>query len=230
MKFGGKPEDLIPSEGGNQPTLPYIGRARLIDVNRENPSKKEGKQAYDVVQFHFEILDGEEKGTVYRHVEFEPSDDNQAENTWKRCSHILAQFIPGDKEEARVKAASAFQAESWQEFCGKVDALFNQNLKKERYSAKDDLVIKLLGQIQSQGKNKGKPKFGFPGYIGFVGDKRSEKPLSWSMREAQDNAEYLNFRNAKPDSMNNRDSGGGSSATAPAGTKGAEEPMDFFSE
>lgn len=220
--FSGTAEDLTPSEGGNQPTIPYIGKAQLIDVNLEDPSKKEGK-SFEVIQFHFKLLEGDQAGTVHRHIEWPPSNQSQASNTFKRIGHILSQFVAGDKEAAKEKAAKALASSSWDELRKKTDALFNKQLGKDKYTAKDDLKIKLIGSVQTQGRKAGSLNFGFPGYLGFITDSRSDTKLTFSVQEVQNNAIYLKALTSAPD---NAAAKAGGSAEAPEVSLGEEGEED----
>lgn len=203
--FSGTAEDLTPSEGGNQPTQPYIGPARLVAVNLDSPTQAEGKPEYDVIQFHFELLDGDEKETVYRHIEWEPNSQDKATNAFRRVGHILSQFIPGDKEEAKEKSAKVLASEDWETFRQKVDKIFNEKMGEEKFKKKK-LIIKLVGEVIKQGSKAGDTRFGFTNYLGFIGDERSEKSPTFGPNERQNNAEYQRALEGAPQPV------GGSSA------------------
>lgn len=226
--FGGDQvtaDDLTPSDS-NYARMPYIGLATLNDVNGDSPSKKEGKENMEAIQFNFTLKEGDEAGATYRKVEFPPASQDQANSMTKRVAHILAQFIKGDKEEAKRKAIKAIDAPNWNEFKKKVLEVFNEKLTKEKYSAKDDLTIKLCGWIIEQGKNAGKPDFGFTGYIGFAADKRSDKMPFFGTQESQKNQAYVDAITSIASST--RKTGGSTgSDTSVADATEEEEELEF---
>lgn len=206
-------DDLKVTEQAPEPKRPYAGKMTLIEVNRNNPSRQEGK-SYDVVQFHFRIDEGEEAGKIYRHIEWDPIRDDRndeenakkAKNLAKRVAFMMAYFIDGDREEAKAKAAQVLSGlKSWKEFTAKTHAAF----ESLGYAKKDDLRGKILGSVYM-----GRPSLGFPNYLGFLSDSRSDFPVDFTNKETQQNAEYLMQLGATPDAVDDID-GGGSTAGGP---------------
>lgn len=216
-------------ESSSGPLHPYVGKARLVDVNLDNPSRKDDAPSFDVIQFHFLLEEGDEAGMTFRHIEWDPqNDESKAENLANRVAHILANFVPiADKEKAKDWAEANAVGETWDDFRETVYQIFNEKIGKAKYSAKDDLTIKILGSVPTQGKKAGKPKLAMPGYVGFVSDSRSKSQVAFSADEMQDNAKYEAALRRSPDDMEEEEvapySFGGTPATTAAPTTSAPD-------
>lgn len=213
-------------ESQSGPLHPYVGRAHLVEVNLDSPSKKDGAPDYDVIQFLFRLEEGEEKGTTYRHIEWDPQGDaSKAENLANRVAHIATNFLPMvDKEKAKDWAEANITGETWAEYRERVNEIFNEKITPAKYMAKNDIRIKILGSVPTVGKNANKPRLSMPGYVGFISDGRSKAQVAFSADEMQDNAKYEAALRRSPDDM---EEGGetpysfGGDAPAPAATKAA---------
>ena len=190
-------------ESQSGPLHPYVGKARLVEVNLESPSKKDDAPDYNVIQFHFLLEEGEEAGKTYRHIEWDPQGDaSKAENLANRVAHIASNFVPvADKEKAKDWAEANLVGETWDEYRETVNRIFNEKIGKDKYAGKDDIQIKILGSVPTVGKNANKPRLAMPGYVGFISDSRSKSQISFSADEMQDNAKYEAALRRSPDDM-----------------------------
>lgn len=204
---------------------PFIGAARLIDVNDDKISQT---KETDTLNFVIEIMEeGQYKGAQYRHAYFKPDNEDGAGKMATAIAHILSMFSTGTPEEASAKASEAINASSWEEFKTKVLTMFNERIGKAKYSART-MTWKLTGYISTEGN----PRFGFTSYPGFVANEASKSMPHFSQKEMQGNAKYLEalarMQSAAPStSTSTGDSGsewGGASSGAPA-TADEEAPF-----
>lgn len=229
MAFGVKASDLEVTSRGIP--APYLGGLKLVDVNKDNPSKKEGAKEFVVLQFVFEATDeGPAKGARFTHIEWDPDngyvkgEDLEKRNisASKRIGHIVEQFVPvEDKQKAKAFVESKLNGETWAQYVDVVFDVMDKKIGKKVYSAKEDLKGKILGWLVTRGENKGKPKTGFPGYIGFLSDDRSKQPVSFGPDEIEANQKYLKKINQSSDDMEDADADGDEGFTYAAAPKKA---------
>ena len=179
-----KVEDLNPDRLP-QLTLPYLGRAKLVGVEAETITKKVTDESWDVLQFTFELLDGDAKGLTFQQAFFPVRDDAERAEEKKAnqvnvIGYILKYFCGPESAVAAMNAAETFE----QVIANAVLAASN---KADKW--KDKIVtIKVLGSVY-----KGKTQLSFPGYIGFISDGESDAPVTLSKKEMANNFEYVAF-------------------------------------
>jgi len=170
---------------GGAPRLayPYVGPARLINVENRTVEGANDATYPNVLAFTFELAGKDVKGNdVTNHVteklEWEPREDDDAKKVQNKLNRIgyISKYWVGDEK------AASFSGNTWKEYIDNVVAAFNA---LDDYSKKI-VRVKVNGQVYNN-----KPGLDMPNYKGFISDDNSAAPVSFSQREIQDNNKYI---------------------------------------
>ena len=182
LSFDLTAKDLEPSSLSPILDIPLIAKFMLIGYESHLVKEK-----YEVFDLSFLCKSGEKKGFEFRHRIFDFSEnvnsektvDEQRTNWGKHIAYILSYFI-NEKNALKILNESA----DWDQ----LRANIQKALEHEKLQAwkKKVVMLKILGFVN----NKNQAVLGFPRYLGFIADDKSEKPLSFSKRERTENAHY----------------------------------------
>lgn len=179
-------------DSGGAPRLnyPYIGPARLINVENQTIEGKDGTEYPNVLTFTFElggtdILDNNVRGQVVEKLEWAPREDDDAQKTQNKIDRIgyIAKYWLGEDK------AAAISGNSWEEFINNVVDEFK---KLDDYTKKV-ITLKVTGQVYN-----GTPSVNIPNYRGFISDDDSASQVTFSKKEIQDNNRYVAEMKSSP--------------------------------
>ena len=182
LSFDLTAKDLEPSNLSPILDIPIIAKFMLIGYESHLV-----KEQYEVFDLSFECMSGEKKGFEFRHRIFEFSENETSDkpveeqrNNWgKHIAYILSYFI-NEKNALTILNES----NDWNQ----LRANIQKALEHEKLQAWKKKVI--MGKVLGFVTTKGQAVLGFPRYLGFIADDKSEKPLAFSRRERQENARY----------------------------------------
>lgn len=193
--FSFKSEEDVQSSG-NAPflTMPYLGKARLVDVYSETIEGKDGTEYPNVLQFRFktfgkDIQGNDVKGHVIEKTEFPPREDDdpdKVDNKRKRVGYIMKYFIPMEEIVGQEKG---IDADNWEQFVQEVIKRF------EAHDDYDEVPIKIKVPANIY---QGEANLQIPNYKGFIQGKDSEEAISFTSNEMKDNKEYVQLQ-TEPD-------------------------------
>lgn len=199
--FGTSIEELEAKERPPSLNEPYLGPARLLDVRRDEDFAGKG---FDVMLFEFELLGEGHKGQRHTHIEWSPKEtdsESKVENLHLRLFTIAKYFCKPEAVEKAMNVQTDDVDVLWDKMTKNIQTLFDKYLKDEYKTTKDkdDLQIKVVGSVYDTQDGERKSKLAFTNYLGFMSDSESASAVTFSNKEKESNAEYLEFRNAEPD-------------------------------
>ncbi len=197
-------------EGFSIPSLPwgiYEG-VELVEVKKENTTKKDGTSGKDILTFLFKTSDGR----MHQHTEYGVAPDEakaaeKAEQMSTRIGHILTKFIARE-------TVNAIQGATFNEYAQNVI-----NTLGEAHKGVKDLDLKIVGNVY-----QGEAKTQIPMFPPFIARKsRSDyKSLSFDAYANNENAKYDKHFAAKPDA-----DGAASNTTSSTGAGDVKVDADF---
>ena len=201
-------------EGGPAPLdVPYIGPAKLDDVQKRTVETKNGNK--DILSFNFRIPKNElpessqhEGGSgvvTFEHSIWPPGEKELVsqgkdkngndrvpifQRKINQVAQLMGYFVGRDKAK---KALSSVSGETSQELLNDLGGKVMQLVQQASSDWQDKLVdIKIVGNTWDGGASLQLP------FFGFMADEHSEQDLYFTEYDMKQNRKYMSFNNTSP--------------------------------
>lgn len=177
--IGATKEGIQESQYANYLNMPYIGPAVVSNYELTEIAGQDNVFSVEFELQGSDIKDQNVEGFIHSRLEFEPEGDEKLQKAVDRIAYFAKKF-------AAEEDVMAIKGQNWRDYCSKMIQLLNAHNVKGA-----EATIKVIGNVYNGKARVQSPKY--PGWISTDG-----KPLVFSKKEMEANAEYLAALTAAP--------------------------------